>query len=383
MSKGSKKTGLALRNILFGAAAFVAAFLAISLCFVAMKLKTPIKETLNNSSKPESVYSAVSNLKGITATPVDVTVPEGKDPAASSFVKDIQGNNITVTFAEKKNLWDLNPGTYNISVILTDADNDTLTVESKLTVTALPHTPPVITGVKDKEFLTIDSPIYKTGVTAKDYRGRELTVTIDGMVNNKTAGEYKVTYKATDKHGQTSIKEATVKIIKVTQEMANAKADEILKTIITAGITPDQKIKKIWDWVKAHVKYISAGPHTGDAEVAYRGLRGESGDCIMFCHTARVLLSRAGIENEVISRSIPSSKGTNHLWLLVDCGTGWYFFDATPCSVSVPSVNLYKFTASQAQFFTESFDAKKNLTHANSYNYFVFNPSSLLHSVMP
>ena len=347
-----------------------------SLSFAALFFITGCR----NSALPSKTQSDINVSKTVTnedntlsATAVHVTIPEGKNPAASEFVKDVHGSDVNITFAENKNLWDLNPGDYNISVVLEDAGKHTITVDSELTVTALPHTPPVITGVKDKEFLTIDSPTYKTGVTAKDYRGITINVAVEGTVTKGVEGVYNIKYKATDKYKQTVEKTATVTIVKLTKELVYEKADQVLNKILASGMTDQQKARKIFDYTKSTIKYSTTGPKNDEYEVAYRGMRGEPGDCYMYCVTAKVLLERAGIDTRTVTRDPVSFNGTRHLWLIIKVGGEWYHFDARPFAVS--SANLFMFTDSQAEAYSQQFDKLRGFASGNSYNYFCYDKS--------
>ncbi len=72
---------------------------------------------------------------------------------------------------------------------------------------------PVITLVgSDPDVVTYKSAASYTdpGATATDAEDGALTVTVEGTVNMNSAGEYVLTYKATDKAGNTSTKTRTV-----------------------------------------------------------------------------------------------------------------------------------------------------------------------------
>lgn len=74
-------------------------------------------------------------------------------------------------------------------------------------------TKPEITGVEDKKIYVGDEiPDYKSNVKANDNVDGEVEVKIDGNVDNTKAGEYKITYTATDKSQNVETKEATITV---------------------------------------------------------------------------------------------------------------------------------------------------------------------------
>ena len=62
---------------------------------------------------------------------------------------------------------------------------------------------------------------------------------------------------------------------------------------------------------------------------AYTGLTAGRGDCFTYYAVSRALLTALGIDNLAVERV---GGETRHFWNLVNCGDGWYHFDACPRS---------------------------------------------------
>ncbi|MGL5085712.1 MAG: hypothetical protein ACRC68_08370, partial [Clostridium sp.] len=73
---------------------------------------------------------------------------------------------------------------------------------------------------------------------------------------------------------------------------------------------------------------------------AYEGFKYRKGDCYIYFATAKALLTRAGIENI----NVKEING-RHYWNMINCGDGWYHFDAT---VFMEPVDVFMWTDAQA-----------------------------------
>ena len=138
-----------------------------------------------------------------------------------------------------------------------------------------------------------------------------------------------MTYTASDSNGNTASATATVTVRKVTQDVINSKADEILSEILTNQMSQREKAKAIYDWCRENLKYSTATSYLmGDyLRSAYSGYRLHYGNCYTYYAVARSLLTRAGFTNMMIQRN---SATKPHYWNLVKVDGNWYHFDTCP-----------------------------------------------------
>lgn len=216
-----------------------------------------------------------------------------------------------------------------VTIIATDGGGNRTSATAKLTV-IYDTIPPVISGVKDLYSYEGDTIAYRAGVSAVDETDGKVSFYVDtSAVKPYTAGKYRITYTAVDSHGNRAVETATVTVRKVTKEVLDAKADEILKDILTAGMTDREKAKAIYDWCCENLKYSTVTSYLMGNYIksAYSGYRLHYGNCYTYYAVARSLLSRAGITNMMIQRNDPNKP---HYWNLVKIGGSWYHFDTCP-----------------------------------------------------
>ena len=102
---------------------------------------------------------------------------------------------------------------------------------------------PKINGIKN---ITVErlakAPNLKKGVTATDYKGKNVKVTVSGKVNMKKTGKYRITYKAKD-----SLSNVTTKYIYVTVKDTKKPVVKAKKKTITikGELSEKNLIKKI------------------------------------------------------------------------------------------------------------------------------------------
>lgn len=102
---------------------------------------------------------------------------------------------------------------------------------------------PKISGIKN---ITVErlakAPKLKKGVTATDYKGKNVKVTISGKVNMKKTGKYRITYKAKDSLSNVTTKYMYVTVKDTKKPVVKAKK----KTITIKGkVSEKNLIKKI------------------------------------------------------------------------------------------------------------------------------------------
>ena len=291
-----------------------------------------------------------------TADPVDVAILIGETAAPRDFVTNVSSDFeiISIDFLEPPNF--LAHTSQIVQIRIIDENANIAVFEAKLTI-QINTSPPVINGTGPILSRMGDPILYRSGVTAHDDLGRDLTEEIEvdsSRVNYNAVGEYPVFYRVRDITGLETTVTVTASVINVDIVYVHEQVDKILDEILKGGMTQLEKVKAIHTWV---INNISYAPTIGGEETiygdAYRGLRDRGGNCFNFYAISEVMLTRAGIPNLQIDR-IPGTP-TRHRWSLIDPdGLGWHHFDTTPTRLQLGAQTAF-FTDSQAREFTRQF----------------------------
>ncbi|MGN0506116.1 MAG: transglutaminase domain-containing protein [Lachnospiraceae bacterium] len=267
-----------------------------------------------------------------TAETKKVTTWLNKPKAAEEFIVSTKDKTeVTVSFVSEPD-WSLE-GEQNVSILLTDTSGNEAVCEAGLTIKRDTEKPTI--SVSNIDVVVGGTISYKKAVSYFDNidAKEEMTLTIDrDSVDINKVGSYTVTYTVTDCSGNSVSAEGKVNVLAeepawADEEKIHAKADEILASILTDGMTDKQKAKAIYTWIKSHIGYISHSEKGDYMRGAYEGLFKRQGDCFVYAATAKELLTRAGIKNMDI---VKSAVNPSHYWNLVDVGDGWQHFDSTP-----------------------------------------------------
>ena len=101
---------------------------------------------------------------------------------------------------------------------------------------------PKITGTRK---ITVErlakAPNMKKGVTATDYKGKTVKVTMSGKINMKKAGKYRITYKAKDSLSNVTTKYSYVTVKDTKKPVVKAKK----KTLTIKGNLSEKKLMKL------------------------------------------------------------------------------------------------------------------------------------------
>lgn len=316
-------------------------------------LNCPGEHTLEFSYK-DKTYKTTLKIVDTTApvgVPVEHTIYNDQTLEVGDFVTEIEdATEVTVSFAATPDF--TNVGEQNVEIRLTDTSGNVAIVTAKLTVIA-DTTFPVFSDMEELKVNLGQSVSYRKNVTATDDRDGEITYEIDSSaVNLEEAGTYIITYSATDSSGNTTTVERKIHVMSelvINQELVDEMAQEILAKIITEDMTPQEKIKKIYNHVRYNMAYSSSA-ETEIPEAAYKAMTKRQGDCYNYFAYAKVLLDNAGIDNLPVERY---GGKTSHFWLLVNVGTGWYHYDCTPQSAEDPFRCFMK-TDAQAKAYAKS-----------------------------
>ena len=197
---------------------------------------------------------------------------------------------------------------------------------------------PQILGVNKISVFLGSAVAYRSGILVTDDTDPAPKLTVDSsQVNLAAAGTYPVYYNATDSAGNTTSVQTTITVVEapsgyVEEAVIKEKADELLSKILTDGMTPEQQVNAIYDWIEGHCYYIAEFDKSDYMQAAYLMLTNNRGDCYGFYAVARLLFERLGLPNLTVTRLPNEVRTTNHWWNMVslDNGESWYHFDSTP-----------------------------------------------------
>ena len=297
----------------------------------------------------EVIYSVEERIAP-QGTPVHGTTEAGKLPDPATLVTDIVDHSaVTVTYQQVPELTVV--GSVNVTLVLTDAYGNTATVESVINVIPAANAPH-FEGLKDLYIRLGNTIAYKADVTALDDKDGQLSFTVDASsVDNMTEGTYTVYYSATDSDGNTTIMPRKIVVETVDRAAVEAYARAVLDSIITEGMTLDQKIHAVYYYSRHKVWYVGTSDKTSIYHAAYEGFSTKKGDCYTYYAMNVVMFDMLGLEHLSVKRVGGSS---NHYWNLVLHEDGkYYHVDSTPTAVSVTGVNHGKMTESDIQKYTQ------------------------------
>ena len=200
------------------------------------------------------------------------------------------------------------------------------------------QTAPQILGVNKISVFLGSTVAYRSGILVTDDTDPNPTLTVDSsQVNLSAPGTYTVCYNASDSAGNTASVETTVTVAEapesyVEETVIKEKADELLAKILTEGMTPEQQVNAVYDWIESHCYYIAEFDKSDYMQAAYLMLTNNRGDCYGFYAVSRLLFDRLGLPNLTVTRTPNEVRTTNHWWNMVslDGGETWYHFDSTP-----------------------------------------------------
>lgn len=226
--------------------------------------------------------------------------------------------------------------------------------------------PPVIECESFRVFYIGDAMSYKKDVTVTDDTDPAPELTVDSSkVDLRTAGTYTYTLTATDQAGNTSSKTVTLTVAEkpdgyVTEEQMYAEADKVIEQIITDGMTKEEQVKAIYNWMRGNIGYVNSSDKTDWVETAYQTFRNRQSDCFGYFAATKALLNRLGIENMDVVKVKLKESDPSHYWNLVTVdGTNWYHLDTTP----------RKGSGDDFCMVTDDFILNYSASHDNSHNF--------------
>lgn len=299
--------------------------------------------TITKGDNKVSVGVVIKDTVAPSAVGIDCLCSTGYYCEPMKFVTDVVDmSKVTAKFVSEPD-WD-EEGEQDVEVILTDRAGNETKIPAKAVI-APDTTAPVIYAARDRYCYVGEAVAYFKEVFAEDNADPEPEIDVDkSKVNTKAAGEYDVTYTATDENGNSS--SVTVKFTfiekKVSDEKLDAQVDKVLNSILTDDMTVPEQAYAVFNYCYDNITYWGSSDKTDWKSEAYRGLTEGVGDCFTFYAASYALLQK--IDCQVLSVERMNGK-TQHFWCLVDLGTGWYHFDT--CNVGPEHLKCFMKTSEE------------------------------------
>ena len=298
-----------------------------------------LTDAAGNSTDYEAVLSVFVDNGQPQITGVEAIFTYiGTEPDYLAGVSAMDDRDVALQITVDTSGVDLNTvGTYDITYSVTDAAGNTTTVPTTVTVTD-DNTAPIIQGVHDISLYLGSAVSYRSGVIVSDDKDPSPKLDIDSsQVDLSNPGTYPLVYTARDITGNETRLEVTVTVAEkpttyIDEEVINAKADELLKKIVTADMTDQAKVKAIYAYVRSHYTYSGHSDKTDWLQGAYVMMTEEEGDCFNYYAVTKLLLERCGIPNIDVRKVRNFPEDSDHYWSLVsvDGGKTYYHLDTTP-----------------------------------------------------
>ena len=217
-------------------------------------------------------------------------------------------------------------GEQTVCVRAEDASGNAVVVSDTVVLSADTE-PPELYGVVNRTAYVGEPIAYLSEVYAMDAVDGRTAVTVESDVQPEQAGTYRVVYSTEDASGnRASVScEFTLVVPTVSDEEVRALAQGVLKKIVTDDMTTAEKLKAVYDYIHKGLHYSGGSDKTDWRKEAVRGFKKSRGDCFTFYSVTRALLDELGVEYMSVTRVGWKSQ---HFWVIVNIGTGWYHFDA-------------------------------------------------------
>lgn len=197
---------------------------------------------------------------------------------------------------------------------------------------------PQILGVNKLAVFIGSTVAYRSGILVSDETDPAPKLAVDSsQVNLSAPGTYPVVYTATDSAGNRVSVETTITVSEapttyVDEAVIRETADALLATIVTDGMSLEEQVNAVYDWIEGHCYYIAEFDKSDYMQAAYLMMTTNRGDCYGFYAVSRLFFDRLGIPNLTVARTPNEIRASNHWWNMVslDGGESWYHFDSTP-----------------------------------------------------
>ncbi len=310
---------------------------------LTVEAQTLMTITLTDAAGNSTAYEAVLSVF------VDNGVPQisgvapiftyiGTEPDYLANVTAMDDRDVALEILVDDSQVDLDAvGTYDVVYSVTDAAGNTTSVPTTVTVTD-DNTAPTIQGVHNISLYLGGTASYRSGIVVSDDKDPAPKLEIDSSkVDLSNPGTYPLVYTARDMTGNVTRIEVTVTVAEkpttyVEEDVINAKADELLKKIVTEDMTAEAKVKAIYSYVRSHYTYSGHSDKTDWLQGAYVMMTDGQGDCFNYYAVTKLLLDRCGIPNIDVRKVRNFPEDSDHYWSLVsvDGGATYYHLDTTP-----------------------------------------------------
>lgn len=228
-------------------------------------------------------------------------------------------------------------GAYEVTYSVTDAAGNTTTAAAVVTVTD-DNTAPSILGVHDISLYLGSAVSYRKGVEVRDDKDPAPKLEVDSsQVDLSNPGVYPLVYTARDMTGNETRIEVTVTVAEkpttyIDEETIYAKADELLKSIVSEDMTDEAKVKAIYAHLRSRYSYANHSDKTDWLQGAWVMMTEKEGDCFNYYALTKLMLERCGIPNIDVRKVRNHDTDSDHYWSLVsvDGGKTYYHLDTTP-----------------------------------------------------
>ncbi len=149
---------------------------------------------------------------------------------------------------------------------------------------------------------------------------------------------------------QSGAEEGEIVYVAIDGDALDLEVQKVLNTIVTDGMTRREQARAIFDFTRTSIAYTGDSDKSDWQAGAYDGLTKRRGDCFTYYAVSRAMFTALGIDNLEVQRV---GGPTSHFWNLINCGDGWYHFDATPRSSKMPKFESFMFTDAEAADYTE------------------------------
>lgn len=290
---------------------------------------------IRTGGKERNVLMIVEDTKAPAVVLKDVDIWLGDSVSPEQFVSSTDDvSPLVVKYSNGEPNLAL-PGQQLVYLEIADICGNTAPFTAARLNIAKDEEPPVISGAKDRVVVIGESVSYKSGVTAIDNRDGEVSIKVDSSAVDPTkTGSYQVIYTAVDKNGNVAEKTVTFKFgsqeeLDIDIEL-ESRVEKVAKKIFKPGMTDAEKARAIYDWCRNNIGYSGHADKGNWKKAAITGFKKRSGDCYTYFACSKALFEYCGIENIDVVKVRNSSSESRHYWSLVDVGTGYYHFDATP-----------------------------------------------------